>query len=83
MTLHTIKTGPCTWAKVTEARYAAAIPPCCEYQSIDQHLEDLTLCRTILASLENDQPVNCGRCYLATRTVPTSTPTTTPLETTP
>lgn len=62
------------WAKVTEARYAAAIPVVCKYQSVDEHLESMVLCRTLLDSLENGKPANCGRCYLATRTAALTAP---------
>lgn len=50
--------------KVTEAQYEAAIPKCCSYQGLTQHVEGLGLCWSLVRALEENKPMNCSGCDL-------------------
>ena len=52
--------------ELTEAEYAAGIPKCCAYQTMQQHMEDLLGCWGLISSLENNTPMDCGYCDLNT-----------------
>ena len=45
--------------------YAANIPKCCAYQTIEQH-EDILLCWGLVRSIEQDKQHTCGWCELNT-----------------
>lgn len=57
-------------AEVTEESYAAAIPACCHYQGLQEHIDGLMLCWGLCVAIEEDRPMNCSGCELATRIVP-------------
>jgi hypothetical protein len=47
-----------------EARYAAAIPTCCGYQTLREHVDALLLCWGLVAALRVGKPMDCTGCYL-------------------
>lgn len=49
----------------TEAEYTAAIPKCCFYQTLEQHM-DMMLCWGLTASLREGYPMDCTGCDLNT-----------------
>jgi hypothetical protein len=53
----------------TEKEYAAAIPKCCSYQTMQQHM-DMMLCWGLAASLRNGEPMDCSGCELNTEQFP-------------
>lgn len=45
------------------AKYAAAIPECCELRTFNAHAEALGLCSGIMAEIrDNTPPTPCGMC---------------------
>lgn len=59
-------------ASMDEATYQAAIPPCCEFQTVDEHVRMLGLCWGLTAAIEGKREMNCGTCECATRKVDTA-----------
>ena len=53
--------------EVTQELYAASIPKCCLYQTMEQHVEHLMLCWGLSSSIKNDTPMDCGFCELNTK----------------
>lgn len=53
----------------TEAEYQAAIPACCEYQTLQEHMDSLMLCWGLAAAIRAGRPMDCSGCDLATRAV--------------
>jgi hypothetical protein len=54
--------------ELTEEAYAAAIPACCERQTLEAH-KSMLLCWGLVAATEAGRQMNCADCDLATRTV--------------
>lgn len=50
-----------------EATYQAAIPPCCEFQTVDEHVRMLGLCWGLTAAIDAGRKMNCRGCECATR----------------
>lgn len=48
--------------KVTAEQYQAAIPACCELETVDEHVECLMLCWGLLSAIENKQKMECEGC---------------------
>jgi len=47
--------------EVTRELYAACIPSCCVYRTIDEH-ESIMLCWGLVASVEQGKKMNCSTC---------------------
>ena len=47
---------------INEQEYQAAIPKCCEFQTVDEHLKFLMLCWGLTSSIQTGKPLICGRC---------------------
>jgi hypothetical protein len=54
-------------AEVTEKTYAAAIPACCFYQRLQEHIDGLGLCWGLTLAIEEGRTMDCSRCDLAVR----------------
>lgn len=50
-----------------EAEYQAAIPACCQYQTVQEHVEDLMLCWGLCAAIRAGKPMDCTGCDLNVR----------------
>lgn len=50
---------------VTDEAYEEAIPACCAYQSLDDHVYGLMLCWSLVSAIEKGCQVNCGGCDCA------------------
>jgi hypothetical protein len=51
-----------------ERKYEAAIPVCCRFKTMDEHYDNLALCWSLLAAINNDTPMDCGMCEFAETT---------------
>lgn len=49
--------------------YQAAIPGCCEFQTVEEHAQVLMLCWGLLAAMNNNEKMDCSGCEYATRKV--------------
>jgi len=56
-----------TEMKFDPEKYEKAIPSCCCYQTLWEHLGPLLLCWGLLSSIQHDEPMDCGSCEFATR----------------
>ena len=55
--------------KITAEQYASAIPECCEYRTLDEHINGLMLCWGLHESVAAGKKMDCSGCELATRQV--------------
>jgi hypothetical protein len=53
----------------TEEQYRAAIPKCCSYKTLDEHM-NMLLCWGLAASLRVGKPMNCSPCDLKIPEIP-------------
>lgn len=53
---------------ISPEQYEAAIPACCEYQGLQEHMDGLMLCWGLVAAIESDKAMICTDCGMATRT---------------
>lgn len=53
----------CGNAEITDEQYAAAIPACCQMQTMQEHLEML-LCWGLSAALRRGEAMNCDGCEM-------------------
>lgn len=51
-------------AGMTKADYAARIPPCCSYRTLDSHINGLGLCWSLVTATERNAPMDCSGCDL-------------------
>lgn len=58
-----------TLRKLTQRAYAAAIPACCEYQTLEEHQSHLMLCWGLVRAVEKGCAMDCTGCELAIRRV--------------
>jgi hypothetical protein len=54
---------------ITPEQYEAAIPECCEYHTLDEHMNGLLLCWGLRLAAEEGRAMDCTGCELATRKV--------------
>ena len=52
--------------EITEELYTASIPKCCEFQTLQEHKDNLMLCWGLTASIEKGKSMNCTNCDLNT-----------------
>ena len=50
---------------ISETDYAARIPPCCSYRTLESHINGLGLCWSLVHAVEENRPMDCSRCELA------------------
>ena len=53
----------CGNAGITEEQYAAAIPKCCQMQTMPEHM-DMMLCWGLAAALRRGETMNCDGCEM-------------------
>lgn len=58
----------------TKARYAAAIPACCAYQGLQEHVDGLGLCWGLVRAVERGEKMDCSGCDLNTTRHPVQNP---------
>lgn len=49
----------------SEAEYVSAIPKCCAYQTLEEHM-NMMLCWGLAASIREGYAMNCSGCELNT-----------------
>jgi hypothetical protein len=54
---------------IAEQKYEAAIPSCCRFKTLDEHRDNLALCWSLLAAINDDTPMDCGMCEFADRII--------------
>jgi hypothetical protein len=50
---------------MNKADYAARIPPCCFYRTLEDHINGLGLCWSLVTATEQKAPMDCSGCDLA------------------
>ncbi len=49
---------------LTPEIYEAAIPKCCTYRTLEEHMNGLMLCWGLTLAIEEDRPMDCTGCPL-------------------
>jgi hypothetical protein len=52
-----------------EEQYQAAIPACCAYQTLREHMDSLLLCWGLAAAVRAGRAMDCRNCDLSVRPV--------------